>query len=84
MWAAYKGHLEVVNYLVQEAGADKDKEEKVRVEQLQWSPPIYCMQVLWVDLLLAVQIFTDGPHGAHSGHYIWSPGRGEVSGRGRG
>jgi hypothetical protein len=31
MVAAERGHLEVVKYLVQEAGADKDKADKVRV-----------------------------------------------------
>jgi hypothetical protein len=31
MAAAYNGHLEVVKYLVQEAGVDKDKEGKVSV-----------------------------------------------------
>jgi hypothetical protein len=31
MLAAMKGNLEVVQYLVQEAGADKDKADKVGV-----------------------------------------------------
>jgi uncharacterized membrane protein HdeD (DUF308 family) len=31
MQAASSGHLEVVKYLVQEAGADKDKKSKVRL-----------------------------------------------------
>jgi hypothetical protein len=31
MQAANRGHLEVVKYLVQEAGADKDKADKVSV-----------------------------------------------------
>jgi hypothetical protein len=31
MLAAWYGHLEVVKYLVQEAGADKDKANKVAV-----------------------------------------------------
>ena len=31
MEAAGRGHLEVVKYLVQEAGADKDKAEQVSV-----------------------------------------------------
>jgi hypothetical protein len=31
MLAAWQGQLEVVKYLVQEAGADKEKEDKVSV-----------------------------------------------------
>jgi hypothetical protein len=32
MLAAESGHLDVVKYLVQEEGADKEKENKVRVK----------------------------------------------------
>jgi hypothetical protein len=31
MWAAMLGNLEVVKYLVQEAGADKEKRSRVSV-----------------------------------------------------
>jgi hypothetical protein len=34
MLAAQNGHVEVVKYLVQGAGADKDKEDKVSVVSL--------------------------------------------------
>jgi hypothetical protein len=34
MLAAQNGHVEVVKYLVQEAGADKEKENKARAERL--------------------------------------------------